>query len=622
MPASAVIEIPSGSISVVAANQDGQTYVLTGDITVATSAIVLGASNVTFDGMGYSITYGTTGSGYGLYSATARDNVTITNVTVLDGGTGSTYSGVYMNGFTNSSITDIDVTVTSGKCIYLLNGTNNNIAGVSISGVTGSALLLSGETNTTLNDVESVCEFDGGYIYQCDYINIDNSRFSGGRDGLYFKEVRYSNINNVLGDGDRSGFHLNDCADNIFTDCIGSSSVDKGVFFESVDGNVNTFVNNTVTSPYANYPVVSDVHILAFGDSITQGGTSGTETTALGGYCTDMQTALNSLSSGYVVSNAGIAGDTSGDIRARFLDELAIYQPDAISIFCGVNDLGAGRSIEDIITDISWMESTANEMGITPYIVLIPASGNAYNNNIITLDELLDSSVNCLTVNIYDSLDSDPFNGEYDDFDSDNYIDNVHPNNASYVIIGQHIARQITTRNEIVAGVGVINALSSTGIVERNRDVYAEDAIINFDIVSWSTTKKVWTLSSTTQQSVTLTIGGFPANTDIDIYRDGIDYATVHSNSKGVITWVYDGGFSTHTFEAIAHPTAGARDSFVSSWGNTVSMVGAIIVIALAGSMIAVFRGKRDISDVVNDLPGIILVVVLLIVGAIIFGQF
>ena len=145
---------------------------------------------------------------------------------------------------------------------------------------------------------------------------------------------------------------------------------------------------------------------------------------------------------------------------------------------------------------------------------------------------------------------------------------------------------------------------------------------VNVTVDSWSATEKVWTLSSETQQSVTHTIGGFPASTDIDIYRDGIDYATVRSNSTGYITWVYDGGFSEHTFEAIPHATAGTRDSFVSSWENTVSMIGVIILVSLAGSIIMVIRGKKDMSDIMTDMQGIIMVVVLVVIGAIIFGQF
>jgi hypothetical protein len=159
--------------------------------------------------------------------------------------------------------------------------------------------------------------------------------------------------------------------------------------------------------------------------------------------------------------------------------------------------------------------------------------------------------------------------------------------------------------------------------VINNMDITPSSGTVNVTVLEWSANHRVWNESSESHSITTShVIGGFPANTDVDIYRDGIDYATVHSNSTGYIAWVYSGGFSEHTFEAIPHATAGVRDSFVGSWGNTVSMVGAIIVIALAGSMIMMFRGKKDLSEVMNDLPGIILIVVLLVTGAIIFGQF
>jgi len=73
---------------------------------------------------------------------------------------------------------------------------------------------------------------------------------------------------------------------------------------------------------------------------------------------------------------------------------------------------------------------------------------------------------------------------------------------------------------------------------------------LNVSISTWTSTEKVWTLSSETQQSVTHTIGDLPANTDIQIKRDDINYETVTSNETGYIEWVYDGGFSEHTFEA------------------------------------------------------------------------
>jgi peptidoglycan/xylan/chitin deacetylase (PgdA/CDA1 family) len=76
---------------------------------------------------------------------------------------------------------------------------------------------------------------------------------------------------------------------------------------------------------------------------------------------------------------------------------------------------------------------------------------------------------------------------------------------------------------------------------------------VNVTVSTWSNTQKVWTLSSETQQSVTHTIGGFPASTDIQIKRDDVDYETVTSNETGYIEWVYDGGFSEHIFSIECH---------------------------------------------------------------------
>jgi len=84
-----------------------------------------------------------------------------------------------------------------------------------------------------------------------------------------------------------------------------------------------------------------------------------------------------------------------------------------------------------------------------------------------------------------------------------------------------------------------------------NMFVTPSTGIINVSVSVLESTTVIWTESSDSEPVVTHVIGGFPANTDIDIYRDGVDYDTVKSNSTGYITWVYDGGFSEHEFEAI-----------------------------------------------------------------------
>lgn len=83
--------------------------------------------------------------------------------------------------------------------------------------------------------------------------------------------------------------------------------------------------------------------------------------------------------------------------------------------------------------------------------------------------------------------------------------------------------------------------------------IYPTAGAVNVTVSTWSNTQIVWTLSSETEQEVTHVIGDFPANTDIQIKRDDIDYETVTSNETGYIEWVYDGGFSEHTFSIECH---------------------------------------------------------------------
>lgn len=64
------------------------------------------------------------------------------------------------------------------------------------------------------------------------------------------------------------------------------------------------------------------------------------------------------------------------------------------------------------------------------------------------------------------------------------------------------------------------------------------------------------------------------------------------------------------------------ESSFVDSWQDTMSLVGAIIIVSLAGSAIMVFKGKKSMLDVEYDMQGVVLVLVLMVLGAIIFGQF
>ena len=111
-------------------------------------------------------------------------------------------------------------------------------------------------------------------------------------------------------------------------------------------------------------------------------------------------------------------------------------------------------------------------------------------------------------------------------------------------------------------GTGLSFTVRDDGLIEKhNRLITANDTRIPFTVLpssgnvsvtvtKWNSSNKTWVMNSTAQPVVTHIIGDFPANTDIQIKRDDINYDTVTSNETGYIEWVYDDGFSEHTFEA------------------------------------------------------------------------
>lgn len=99
----------------------------------------------------------------------------------------------------------------------------------------------------------------------------------------------------------------------------------------------------------------------------------------------------------------------------------------------------------------------------------------------------------------------------------------------------------------------IVNTMSQKTITKLNDVIITTSGSVTISPIIWEDKHKKWIETSETQQSVTHTIGGFPANTDIQIKRDDINYETVTSNETGYIEWVYDGGFSEHTFSIERH---------------------------------------------------------------------
>ena len=89
--------------------------------------------------------------------------------------------------------------------------------------------------------------------------------------------------------------------------------------------------------------------------------------------------------------------------------------------------------------------------------------------------------------------------------------------------------------------------------VLNNVSIIPTSGEIEITVTQWESTKKVWSESSETPEvSIRHIIGDFPANTEIQILRNGIAYKVAVSNETGYIDWTYTGGYGEYNFEAVA----------------------------------------------------------------------
>ena len=217
------------------------------------------------------------------------------------------------------------------------------------------------------------------------------------------------------------------------------------------------------------------VTCLDVGDSITAGSAAGHP------YGAYIHYANVTLGSNYVFYDVGLPDETAIGGRLRFLDELAAFKPKYVTIMYGANDMKNGRPQRDIIDDILWMAAQAKASGVTPIILLTPAR-ESYATTATYLDQNLSSQAitsGYNVFNVYDIIDMIPNNGKYDDFNSTNYVDNVHPNQAANSMIGTEFARYFKelTSN---AGKSPTQSFSSGERANNNAATSAVKIVIGF----------------------------------------------------------------------------------------------------------------------------------------------
>jgi len=186
-----------------------------------------------------------------------------------------------------------------------------------------------------------------------------------------------------------------------------------------------------------------------------------------------------------------------------------------------------------------------------------------------------------------------------------------------------------------VNGSSILNSSNRYSDQTINASIISSSGNTTVTVTTWNTTGdyyKKWNESSSNASTTTQhIIGDFPANTNVQIKRDGINYAQLTSNTTGYINWTYSGGYSEHQFEAelavSATPLSWSNDtSAIDLWVSIGKLIIAMVIIFVVSFIYIVFRGinSKTFIQLIDIGLGIMALVIIYsiisIVGGLISG--
>jgi parallel beta-helix repeat protein len=226
------------------------TYILTQDIinSSASECIIINASNVVFDGQGYTIDGTDTSGTYGVRvynSTTTLTNVTVKNLIVTDWG-----YGIYYNSTQNGSIENNTANSNPYYGIYLYSSSNNILTSNSATG-NYRGIYFDSSSNNTLTDNTVNSNSDTGIVIGASSNNTitNNTANSNIWTGIKLSSSSNSNtISNNTANSNQYGIYLRTSSNsNVLTNNIANSNTITGICLD-LSSNSNILTGNTANS--------------------------------------------------------------------------------------------------------------------------------------------------------------------------------------------------------------------------------------------------------------------------------------------------------------------------------------------------------------------------------------
>jgi parallel beta-helix repeat protein len=182
-------------------SQPNKVYYLANDVSSGATCFNITADNITLNGQGYTITYGTDDVAtvyYGVYATHkyGLKNITIKNLKINTTRIARDRRGIYLYEADNSTIINVDASVNNNG-IYLYKSNNNILTNVTANNNTYAGILNYKSYNAILSNIVTNNNTYGILLNSSGTINLNNGVAYNNTDyGIYLFNSSYDNITN------------------------------------------------------------------------------------------------------------------------------------------------------------------------------------------------------------------------------------------------------------------------------------------------------------------------------------------------------------------------------------------------------------------------------------------
>ena len=370
-------------------------------ITNATSFIYNdGGPSLLIDCQGKSMT-GTSASaisGYGIYSNQF-------NTTARNCGIGNFATGINFAGASYGAISNNNITVTSGKAIYINSGPvgNNNVSGNAAYASNGTGISLE---NTNANFFSNNYAESSGYAFSLGGSN--NNSFTGDRAaafgssgvGFFITDSRTNRFVNITGaSGSGTVMRLQQASDNNVVENLAASSTGNGtgIYVNDASGTNITGTGTNVTSNSGDAVYISPIssNTLLQNGSVSSVGGNGI-TVANGAKGTSISNMLAASSSKHGISVEGTQSSTSitgAQASSSSLSGAGIYLATTYANISGSSgtNTGAGYGLQVhggvmlTVADSNFTSNGTSGIGAAAYFESASTDNKVYGNTFRSL---------------------------------------------------------------------------------------------------------------------------------------------------------------------------------------------------------------------------------------------